>query len=333
MKNASQLSYPRRRSGLWIGLSKLGGVLVLISLSLGLSGTPERLVLQPIEPGRIKLALLGDLMVGRGVAERFSGVDDHPLALLAGDLKSADLALANLESPLTSRPLVHPDGYDLRADPAKAFDLAQAGLDILSLANNHSLDSGPAGLADTRDTLLYAGLLGVTDGDQPLRLELNGLKVSILGYQGVTQPLDLAAIERIIRQEKENGAVVIVSLHWGIEFRPAPEPYQIDTANSLAQAGADLIWGHHPHVLQPVAWLPRPEPHHPALVFYSLGNSLFDQETPPDARWGALMFALLDQDGVTSLEVRPFEIDLRNGGIQEPDAETAHRIRERLKLP
>ena len=306
------------------GLSKLEGTLLLMVFGLAVSRAP---------PAGARLALLGDLMLGRGVAVRLSDLETEPLVFLSDELRAADLALGNLESPLTDEPLRDPAGYDLRANPAAAIGLAASGLDALSLANNHSLDSGPAGLADTRAALARAGLAGLASGDPPLRFELHGLKLSLLAYEGVNQPLDLAVIEADIRREKARGALVIVSLHWGAEFRPAPEPWQVDVADALALAGADLIWSHHPHVLQPVKWVERPGFSRLSLVVYSLGNALFDQETPPDARQGALLLVDLDAKGVASVEARPFEINLRQGGLIAPDSDTTGLIYERLQLP
>ena len=321
---APQLSEPRSRLYvLRTGLFKLGGALLLMVFSLAVS--------RPLAGAR--LALLGDLMLGRGVAVRLPDPETDPLAFLSDELRAADLALGNLESPLTDEPLRDPAGYDLRAGPAAAIGLAASGLDALSLSNNHSLDSGPAGLADTRAALARAGFTGLASGDPPLRFELHGLRLSLLAYEGVTRPLDLAAIEADIRREKARGAFVIVSLHWGAEFRPAPEPWQVDAADTLTLAGADLIWGHHPHVLQPVKWVERPGFSRPGLVVYSLGNALFDQETPPDASWGALLLVDLDAQGVASVEARPFEIHLRQGGLIAPDSDAAKKIFERLHLP
>ena len=85
-------------------------------------------------------------------------------------------------------------------------------------------------------------------------------------------------------------------------------------------------------MLQPVAWAPRPGSARPALVAYSLGNALFDQQAPPDARWGALLMVRLDAQGVRAVDARPFEINLRQGGVQVPDPVVAGKIFERLQL-
>jgi poly-gamma-glutamate capsule biosynthesis protein CapA/YwtB (metallophosphatase superfamily) len=340
MMNTPRRSTQPARFALRSVLGKLGGVLIFLAFALAITASPigpfHATRNEPKGPSpsvRIRLALLGDVMLGRGVAAKLNELQNNPLALLADDLQAADLAFANLESPLTARSLLDPRGYDLRAEPVRAFDLAASGLDVLSLANNHSLDSGPAGQEDTRQALAQAGLKGLASGDPPLRLVVDGIPISVLAYEDVTRPLDPQAIEAAIRLEKKQGAVVIVSLHWGAEFRPAPEPSQKELAQALAQAGADLIWGHHPHVLQPVAWIPRLEPAPPALVVYSLGNALFDQEAPPDARWGAMLLVEIDATGVISLEARPFTINLRQGGIQAPGSELSSAILERLQLP
>ena len=147
--DALRLFSTQANSSSRIRLGMLGGVFVLALFCLAVSRPPAS--------PEIQIALLGDLMLGRGVAQSASIDRAAPLAWLADDLQSADLALANLESPLTARPLENPAGYDLRAGPEAAAGLAASGLDLLSLANNHSLDSGPAGLDDTRTALATPG--------------------------------------------------------------------------------------------------------------------------------------------------------------------------------
>lgn len=315
-----------RLASFWKQRSSLrGALIILLAFGIILSRPPRT---------EIRLAFLGDIMLGRGVAAAQAvKPESSPLALLAADLAGADLAFGNLESPLTDLPLLNPAGYDLRASPSTASALAAGGLDVLSLANNHSLDSGPVGMAKTRAALAANGLQGIASGDKPLRIVIDGIELVVLAYEAVSRPLDMAVVEADIRREKASGSVVIVSLHWGGEFRPAADPAQRRAARSLAQAGADLIWGHHPHVLQPVEWLERSQPYHPTLVVYSLGNALFDQVSPPDTRWGALLVASLDARGVRAIELKPFEINLRAGGLQEANPENVAKIRERLHIP
>lgn len=293
----------------------------LLALALGV---------QPA-PGAVTLALLGDVMLGRGMAEAACN-GENPLGYLKARLKAADLALANLESPLSDAPLRPGAPYDLRARPGRAAALATAGLDLLSLANNHALDAGEAGLIETRESLRAGGLLPLGPGAQPLFLTRRGLRLALLAFEDVTRPLDLEAATQAVREARQGGAIVIVSLHWGGEYRTAPQARQVALAGALAEAGAALVWGHHPHALQPVAWLKAAGQPNPTLVAYSLGNALFDQPAPPDSRRGALLAVLVDAQGARSAAALPFEIDPRQGCVVAAGPAAAQAIFDRLRL-
>jgi poly-gamma-glutamate synthesis protein (capsule biosynthesis protein) len=131
--------------------------------------------------------------------------------------------------------------------------------------------------------------------------------------------------------------LVIVSVHWGAEYQVAPTDRQEALARQFAEAGADLVWGHHPHVLQRAEWIQPSAGSEPAggstLVLYSLGNALFDQGGLDDTRQSALILVTLEADGVTDVEAIPFEIDVVHSLIIEPDAETAEEILGRLHIP
>ncbi len=277
----------------------------------------------------VTLALLGDLMLGRGV-------DPQPdsLAYLSPDLTSADLALANLESPLASGvdQSVNPAlGYNLCASSARADLLPAWGLDLLSLANNHSLDCGPDGPTGTRSSLEAAGITPIGPGVEPVYRKVNGLQLAFLAFDDISSPLDENAAVQAIRSTHAAGALVIVSVHWGAEYQAGASDRQKTLAQEFADAGAALIWGHHPHVLQPAAWIETAWGK--TLVLYSLGNALFDQGGLDDTRRSALVLLTLDADGVSAVRTLPFEIDVRNGRVVQPDAASADKIKARLDLP
>ncbi len=236
----------------------------------------------------VRLALFGDIMLGRGVAAVHSR-ETWPAALSAvsSQVQGADIAFANLESPLTSAPQVSA-GYDLSAPDESVQALAAAGLDVLSLANNHSLDSGLQGLDDTRQALAANHLVSVGPGLEPVLLPVSGKTIAFLALDDSTRPVAAEDAAAAIRKAKEMADWVVVSIHWGREYSPGPEPGQRQLARQMVAAGADVIAGHHPHVLQPVEILPGSEAGKAAVVAYSLGNALFDQPTPPAARQGAL---------------------------------------------
>jgi poly-gamma-glutamate capsule biosynthesis protein CapA/YwtB (metallophosphatase superfamily) len=274
----------------------------------------------------VTLALLGDLMVGRAV---------HPqpasLSYLASELKGADLRLANLESPLSFRlPALQP-AYSLCASSERAGLLSAWGLDLLSIANNHSLDCGPDGLMGTGKALASAGLTPIGPGFQPVHREVNGLKLAFLAFDDISSPLDENLALQSIRSEQAEGALVIVSIHWGMEYQSGPSARQKALARQFAEAGAAVLVGTHPHVLQPAAWIQTARGR--TLVLYSLGNALFDQAGLPDTRQSALVVLTLSAQGVQSMRVVPFEIDPAKSLIIPPEAQADRQIRARLELP
>jgi poly-gamma-glutamate synthesis protein (capsule biosynthesis protein) len=237
-------------------------------------------------PPIFTLAFGGDVMLGRGVARALEGDGEAAFIQARPWLAEADWAFANLESPLTTAPQIRA-GYDLRATPASVAALRAAGFDAVSLANNHALDAGEAGLAETAATLNAAEIVGVTN-QQAGRLASRqppypSLRYHLLAFDDSTIPLDVEAASQMVSAAAKQSDLVIVSVHWGGEYQAAPSPRQQSIAQALAHAGADLVIGHGPHVLQPVEWVGE------TLVAYSLGNLLFDQLYPADCRWGVIL--------------------------------------------
>jgi poly-gamma-glutamate synthesis protein (capsule biosynthesis protein) len=262
------------------------------------------------------LALLGDVMVGRGVraaAETFSYLEPY--------LQSADLTLANLESPLTDAPLQTASPYALCAAPENVEYLAEAGFDLLSLANNHSLDCGTEGLLETQSVLTDAGLAFIGPGPEPVLRVVNDIRLSFLAFDA-TGDFDIQAAAQEVRSAGEAGSIVIVSIHWGAEYQSGASATQNRIAEQLARAGAVLIWGHHPHVLQPAEWIVDGK----TLVLYSLGNALFDQHGLQATRLSALVLIRLDSRGVRELAAVPFEIDVQKSRITAVDENEARTI-------
>jgi len=289
------------------------------------------ILLAGCQPARrtVTLALLGDIMVGRGV---------HPepasLAYLAPELKAADLSLANLESPLSpggAAGAASNDGYNLCADPARAAQFPLWDLDLLALANNHRFDCGPQGPAATVKALTALGVIPVGPGPQAVTQQVNGLKLAFLAFDDILQPIDTEAAVQAIQTARSGGALVVVSVHWGMEYQPGASQRQETLAGQFAQAGAALIVGSHPHVLQPAAWIPTARGR--TLVLYSLGNALFDQAGLPDTRQSALVVVTLAANGVQSVWIKPFEIDTADSRLLPPDAQAAARIRLELTAP
>jgi gamma-polyglutamate biosynthesis protein CapA len=239
----------------------------------------------------------GDVLLDRGVARAIGAHDAaYPFTGIAPYLKTADLALANLECPLAGpgegAPLVKK--FVFHADPEMAATLRGAGFTAMTLANNHSSDYGRDAVLATMRHLEAAGITPIGAGrDQPdaaraRYFDVGGMKVAVLGF--VAMPLEglftsagdlpgpaFADPDRVaaaIREAKAHADFVAVTMHWGTEYRPRPDPKQRELARLMAAAGADLIVGHHPHVLQSIEYIGA------VPVLYSLGNLVFDQREP-----------------------------------------------------
>ncbi|MGE5641586.1 MAG: CapA family protein [Byssovorax cruenta] len=270
----------------------------------------------------VTLALLGDVMLGRDVhptAESF--------AYLEPFLASADLALANLESPLTDSPAETESPYALCASPENAKYLADAGFDLLALSNNHNLDCGVKGLVDTQRTLTEAEIGFIGADSKPVYRSINGISLSFLAFDATAVQFNMETAVQAVRSAQEAGAIVVVSIHWGSEYQSGASTHQKEIAEQLADAGATLIWGHHPHVLQPLEWIDD----HTTLVLYSLGNALFDQHGLESTRQSALVLVRLNSHGVVQFGVIPFLIDDRHSRVVEAGPTDRQRIMQYFK--
>jgi poly-gamma-glutamate synthesis protein (capsule biosynthesis protein) len=278
-------------------------------------------------PASVTLALLGDVMLGRGV-----DAGTYSLAYLSADLASADLALANLESPFAPSLPLADSSYNLCASSSRANLLAGWGIDLVSIANNHRFNCGPDGLASTVASLETVGITPIGPGVEPVMREINGLKLVFLALDDVSSPVDASAATQVIRSARHSGALVVVSIHWGMEYQGGASVRQKYLAHQFVDAGASLVWGHHPHVLQPCEGCSLPDGPQP-VIFYSLGNALFDQAGLDDTRQSVLAIVTLASRGVTNIRLVPFVIDIRGSRVNQPDLVSGGMILNRLGLP
>jgi len=276
------------------------------------------------------VAFGGDVMLGRGVAQAIDENWEAVFADIAQWLEGADVAFANLESPLTNASQVR-RGHDLRADPQAVAALAEAGFDVVSVANNHAWDAGGQGLWETAQTLCRAGI--VPAGEPREAVVINGVTecrgktvegLRLLAFDDSTASLDVEAAADSVAYAAEGAGPVVVSIHWGGEYQADPSSRQEMVAAALSAAGATIIIGHGPHVLQPIEWVGD------TLVAYSLGNLLFDQPYPVDCRWGAILNVELRGKRVTYAEVIPTVVD--KGRVWLADGHTRHFVTNRLGL-
>ena len=263
----------------------------------------ERTVAAPTR--EITIVAVGDLMghsPQRDSARTSSGYDFAPcFAPVASRIAEADLAIGNLETPLAGADAGY-SGYPAFNNPDNyAVALGAAGFDVLTTANNHCLDRGISGLVRTRDVLesLGIGSTGTSrteaEADAVLARDISGVKVAVLAYtygmNGFTTPsgkgwavntIDREAMTAAIADARSQGAdIVIVSIHNGVEYEREPSASQQTLELAMVAAGADVVLGSHPHVIQPMEVVeatrddgtPRD-----ALIIHSLGNFVSGQQ-------------------------------------------------------
>ncbi|MEU9872073.1 CapA family protein [Actinomadura sp. NPDC048021] len=277
----------------------------------------------------ITIALAGDTMLGRGVAEEIAASGPH--GLFSEEVREvfheADLALVNLECCVSGRGRRWdaPDKpFHFRAPPAAAETLADLGVDCVTLANNHALDYGPDALADTLDILRRTGIRTVGAGEdlarawEPAVLEAGGVRVAVVGV--TDHPADFAAgpdrpgvaladleegvpgslLEEIRRLRGGHDAVLVMP-HWGPNMIPAPLPYVRRAAGRLVDAGATLVAGSSAHVFHAVAW----------PVVFDMGDFIDDYAVDALLRndLGLLFLVTLDAAGPSRIEAVPIRLD------------------------
>lgn len=301
------------------------------------------------QPKSVVLHAVGDITLG-----------DHPLCAGFGThsinrqrppaftfqhvlplLERADLRFGNLECTLSEHGLRPNDSHSIqmRGQPSYLAGLVTAGFEVLNVANNHSMQHGPRPFTETADMLRGAGIqvCGVDDGkgaSVPASVSVNGLKIAFVGYslrprQYFSQkPLyaegDRDAILADVRGVRASHDIVVVSLHWGDEFIQLPSPADVSLAHSIIDGGADLIIGHHPHVLRGIERYGR------GWIVYSLGNFVCDMLWSEVLRETAICECRMTARGVEHVELLPMRINDQSQPVSLPSAD-AVRLRSLLK--
>lgn len=258
---------------------------------------------------RLKIVMTGDIMLDRGVAlkikEEGNGDFKFPFLKIAPYLQKADIVFGNLEGPITADGVRSGSEYSFRFDPKCIEGLKYANFSVLNLANNHILDYGRQGLIDTLNILKDNGILYVGAGfnlDDTFSLkvkEVDGIKVGFLAFTSkgmkswwpkedspgvaylIERNFPYAAGE--IQEAKKKVDVLIVSLHEGEEYQKEPTDFQKKFAQMAIDSGADIVVGHHPHVVQPLVKYKN------GWIAYSLGNFIFDQTFSNETMEGEIL--------------------------------------------
>lgn len=260
-------------------------ILALFFLCCNKTGSPRQ---------EVTLVAVGDIMLGRYIAKmmKTSG-NDLPFQRITSTLREADVVFGNLEgviSPDDVAPAYPDKPYNFHATNDAAPALQKAGFTILTLANNHAMDYGSGQLLKTKTLLLKNGIYSfgagrdIQEAHQPVLITVGKVRFGFLGY-GVAHSgrvyaeknragiasISADAIQRDIMALRNKVDVLVISLHWGIEYENKPTERQRAVAHRIIDWGADMIIGHHPHVMQGI------EIYKGKLIAYSLGNFVFDQ--------------------------------------------------------
>ncbi len=235
------------------------------------------------------------------------------------EYREADVAMVNLENPLTRSTLRRPNKqFNFKADPEAVQVLTSGGIDIVNLANNHTMDYEAEGLIETLETLEKAGIRSVgagrniTEARRPEILEVKGQRIAYFGYYDAdfhaadentpgTNPRHDQRVVEDIQAVRDQVDWIVVNYHWGVELAQYPGDWQIDLARLTIDSGADVVVGHHPHVLQGAEiYKGRP-------IVYSLGNFIFGGNSRTDYDTAVLKVSL-KADRKMKVEFLPVEV-------------------------
>lgn len=281
--------------------------------------------------GDVMLARAGEsiFMDDRGAIDPWMELKKN--GLLPDNEVGSRYFFANLESPLgeATSPL---DEMNLCADPAEVRVLAEANLQLVSLANNHREDCMAVGGQQTGLLLAEGQILSAQADMMPVYLQIPQGKLAVIAAEDITGSLDIEKLISQIKDAKESAQIVVVAMHWGSEYQAGPSERQQGMAQQLADAGADVIWGHHPHVLQKMEWLVASDGRD-VLVMYSLGNLLSDQWMLDDAQRSALVQLTFSDQQIVNIEIIPLQMERSTKTLHiVSDPETKEQIAERLQL-
>jgi poly-gamma-glutamate capsule biosynthesis protein CapA/YwtB (metallophosphatase superfamily) len=311
------------------------------------------LLLEPRGAIRLRLAAAGDVgIIGSARARARREGYDAVLAALAEHFHAGDLGFANLEMPVGGPDLVRPGrAPEFWHEPDVVPALARAGVRVVSLANNHIMDCGPAGLERTLAACAAAGIQAVGAGRdlaaarQPARLEARGQRVVVLAYAQPSAddraesgrpglaPLEADLIRQDLARWRPQADCLVVSAHWGSMYVDYPPPRVLELARALAEGGADLVLGHHPHVLQGARREGR------TLTLFSLGDAVFDggagdfqASVGAARRRESAVFVALIGDQAPGLEAQPLTLDQDGVPAGVTPATAADRARRLAEL-
>jgi poly-gamma-glutamate synthesis protein (capsule biosynthesis protein) len=288
----------------------------------------------------VTLMFAGDVTLSDSFAD-VAGKDYKWAFSQLEEYRKADVAMVNLENPLTDATRMRPGkSFNFKADPKSVEFLTAGGVDIVNLANNHTMDYEADGLKETLETLDKAGIhyvgagRDIKEARRPEIIEVKGQRIAYLGYydpgfhpadKGTagTNPSIEDQIAQDIKAIRNQVDWIIVNYHWGVELAEYPQDWQRELAKFTIDQGADVVVGHHPHVLQGAEiYKDRP-------IAYSLGNFIFGGNSRSDYDTAVLKVSLKGKQMKVEflpVEVRQYQPKVVKGERGESILNQIHEI-------
>ena len=273
------------------------------------------------DKSEVKILAMGDMIFHQPIVKNYRTNDTYDFtpifANISADINEADLALANFEGSVNSNRKL--SGFPLFNFPKETiYSLKNAGFDALSTANNHALDTGLEGIGETISHIRESGMKNfgtlTEDGDKGIIIEKNGIKIGLISFTDTLNGMDSLMrgkeysvntfdqdVKSDIQNLKDNSDLVIVYPHWGNEYQLVPNERQILLKEMLQDAGADIILGSHPHVLQRYEVEDKNDKKY--FTIYSMGNALSNQRVEnlkkSGVDTGAIIKLVIEKDNIS----------------------------------
>jgi hypothetical protein len=283
--------------------------------------------------------VVGDIMLGGRATKAVAEFGpDYPFDSVLSLLRRAPIVLGNLEGPFAEKARKQQRNFSYRVDVSLASSLSRAGINVVTLANNHLMDCGRSGVLETLDALSNANVLALGAGTnertahEPVILQAGGIRIGLLGYYwnsrtaatadrpgSAMDPLE--ALEADIRALREHADRIVVAFHWGVPYEREPSSEDRAKARFAVDCGADAVVGHHPHIVQPF------EIYRGCPIFYSVGNFAFGSG---NSRAEGLLVGLRFDDKKTVVNVYPLYVKNRDPRVNYQPKVLAGKAAERV---
>ena len=295
---------------------------------------------QAVQSGDLVVSAVGDIMLDASSRPVMEGLGyDYPYEHVRKYFTGSHIVFGNLEGPLTNRGTPEQDKkFVFHSPPGKvSAALKDAGFNVVSLANNHTLDYGAEGLAQTVETLDAVGIQHAGAGAdlmaarKPALLTIDGQRIAILAYSltlpenfyaGARRPGTAFAREEEVHDDivaaRKQADIVLVSFHWGQEGKTVLREYQTRIGHLAIDSGANAVIGHHPHILQGI------ERYKDGIILYSMGNFTFGSYSGHSTRSAIAQFHFhdgrLQQLRMIPLNVNNFEVQFQPQPLKGEEA-------------